>query len=59
MIAGDPLAGVSPCTKTFAAVLLNMGLSGNRDEATTRLLDALKWFGDASSSGLKAQAIST
>lgn len=48
MIAGDPLGHIPPCTKTFAADLLNMGLSGNRDEATTRLLDALKWFGDGS-----------
>lgn len=48
MIAGDPLGGVPARTKTFAADLLNMGLSGSRDEATTRLLDALKWFGDGS-----------
>jgi len=32
----------------FACNLLNKGLSGNRDEAITRLLDGLKWFGDAS-----------
>lgn len=48
MLAGDPLEAVPPCSKTFAAELLNMGLSGNRDEATTRLLDALRWFGDGS-----------
>lgn len=48
LVVGDPMAGVSPCTKTFACDLLNMGLSGKRDEATTRLLDALRWFGDAS-----------
>jgi hypothetical protein len=48
LVAGDPMAGVSPCTKAFASDLLNMGLSGNRDEATTRLLDALRWFGDGS-----------
>jgi hypothetical protein len=48
LVAGDPLAGIAPCTRTFASELLNKGLSGKRDEATTRLIDALKWFGDAS-----------
>jgi len=48
LVAGDPTAMVAPWIRTFAADLLNKGLSGNRDESTTRLLDALRWFGDAS-----------
>ena len=48
LVAGDPLAGTSGCFQGFASNLLNKSLSGNRDEITNRLLDALKWFGDAS-----------
>jgi hypothetical protein len=48
LVAGDPMGGITPCTKRFASDLLHSGLSGNRDEPTTRLFDALRWFGDAS-----------
>lgn len=48
LVAGDPVGGIAPCIRRFASDLLNRSLSGNRDEATTRLLDALRWFGDAS-----------
>jgi hypothetical protein len=48
LVAGDPMAGIPACHQGFASNLLNKGLSGNRDEMTNRLLDALKWFGDAS-----------
>lgn len=48
LVAGDPTAIVAPSIRTFAADLLNKGLSGNRDESTIRLFDALRWFGDAS-----------
>jgi hypothetical protein len=48
LVAGDPVGGIAPCIRRFASDLLNKSLSGNRDEATTRLLDALRWFGDAS-----------
>ena len=48
MVAGDPMGHIPPRTRTFAGDLLSMALSGSRDEATTRLLDALKWFGDGS-----------
>jgi hypothetical protein len=48
LVAGDPFGGIAPCIRRFASDLLNKSLSGNRDEATTRLLDALRWFGDAS-----------
>jgi hypothetical protein len=48
LVAGDPLAALPLHTRTFASDLLHMSLSGSRDEATTRLLDTLKWFGDAS-----------
>jgi hypothetical protein len=48
LVAGDPLDLVPPCIKTFAADLLTDSLQGQRDEATSRLLDALQWFGDAS-----------
>ena len=46
--AGDPTDGVPACIRGFAAVLLSEGLSGTRDEATNRVLDAVRWFGDAS-----------
>lgn len=48
LVAGNPLDLVPPCMVAFAAGLLQKGQSGNRDEATNRLLDALRWFGDAS-----------
>jgi len=48
LVAGHPMGGIAPRIRSFASDLLNKGLSGNRDEATTRLLDALRWFGDAS-----------
>lgn len=48
LVAGDPLDLVPQCIKNFAADLLTASLSGQRDEATNRLLDALQWFGDAS-----------
>ncbi len=48
LVAGDPMAGIAPCITSFASDLLYKSLAGNRDEATIRLLDALKWFGDAS-----------
>ena len=48
LVAGDPVGGIAPCIRHFASDLLNKSLSGNRDEATARLLDALRWFGDAS-----------
>lgn len=48
LVAGDPMTWIAHPTRTFAAHLLSVALDGNRDEATTRLLDALKWFGDAS-----------
>jgi hypothetical protein len=47
LVAGDPLGAVPPCMVSFAANLLTKAQSGNRYEATNRLLDALKWFGDA------------
>lgn len=48
LVAGDPMTAVPPCFRNFASNLLNNSLSGRRDETTNRLLDALKWFGDAS-----------
>jgi Apea-like HEPN len=48
LVAGDPLAGIPACLRSCASNLLTEGLSGDRDEVTNRLLDALKWFGDAS-----------
>ena len=48
LVAGDPVAWIAQPTRTCASHLLNVALDGNRDEATTRLLDALRWFGDAS-----------
>jgi len=48
LVAGDPTAAVPPCLRSSASNLLAEGLGGDRDEATNRLLDALKWFGDAS-----------
>ena len=48
LVAGDPTAGIAPCVRSFASDLLSKSLTGNRDEVTIRLLDALKWFGDAS-----------
>lgn len=48
LMAGNPLDLVSPCMIGFAAGLLQKGQSGDRDESTNRLLDALRWFGDAS-----------
>jgi hypothetical protein len=48
LVAGDPLDALPQHIRTFASDLLNMSLPGNRGEATTRVLDALKWFGDAS-----------
>ncbi|MGD0295418.1 MAG: hypothetical protein ABSB30_16340 [Terracidiphilus sp.] len=48
LVAGNLMASVPPCFQDYASNFLNKGLSGNRDETTNRLLDALKWFGDAS-----------
>jgi hypothetical protein len=48
LVAGNPLDLVPPCMVGFAAGLLQKSQSGDRDEATNRLLDALRWFGDAS-----------
>jgi hypothetical protein len=48
LVAGDPLAAIPPCILSFASDLLQKAQNGNRDEATNRLLDALRWFGDAS-----------
>jgi hypothetical protein len=48
LVAGNPLDAVPPCMVGFASNLLTKAQSGNRDEVTNRLLDALKWFGDAS-----------
>jgi hypothetical protein len=48
LVAGDPTAAIPVSLRSFASNLLTEGLSGDRDEATNRLLDALKWFGDAS-----------
>ena len=48
LVAGDPTAAIPNSLRSFASNLLTEGLSGNRDEATNRLVDALKWFGDAS-----------
>jgi hypothetical protein len=48
LVAGDPTAAIPACLRSFASNLLTEGLSGDRDETTNRLLDALKWFGDAS-----------
>lgn len=48
LVAGNPLDLMPPCMIGFAAGLLQKGQSGDREEATNRLLDALRWFGDAS-----------
>src|SRR5579872_932965 len=48
LVAGDPLAALPEHIRTFASDLLGMSLPGRRHEVTTRVLDALKWFGDAS-----------
>jgi hypothetical protein len=48
LVAGDLMAGIQPCVHSFTSNFLNKSLSGNRDEATNRLLDALRWFGDPS-----------
>jgi hypothetical protein len=48
LVVGDPTAAIPTCIRSFASNLLTEGLSGDRGEATNRLLDALKWFGDAS-----------
>jgi len=48
LVSGDPTTDIPVCLQDFAANLLNKSLSGSRDESTIRLLDALKWFGDAS-----------
>ncbi len=47
LVAGDLIAEIPACLQGFASNLLNKSLHGNRDEMTNRLLDALKWFGDA------------
>ncbi len=39
LVVGDLMAGVPPCVRGFASDLLNKSLSGNRDEATNRLLE--------------------
>jgi hypothetical protein len=48
LVSGDPTAAIPACLQSFASKLLNEGLSGDRDEATNRLIDSLRWFGDAS-----------
>jgi len=48
LVAGDPTTAIPPCVRNFGSNLLTGGLSGHRSESTIRLLDALKWFGDAS-----------
>ena len=48
LVAGDPLAGVPDIFRSYASQLLTLSLGGERPEATNRLVDALKWFGDAS-----------
>jgi len=48
LVGGDPLAHIHPYVRSFASELLDKSVGGARDEATVRLLDALKWFGDAS-----------
>lgn len=48
LVVGDLWAAIPACIRGSASNLLTEGLSGERDEATNRLLDALKWFGDAS-----------
>lgn len=48
LVRGDPVEAMGPSIRVFASELLSKSLTGNRDEATTRLLDALRWFGDAS-----------
>lgn len=48
LVSGDPTTDIPVCLQGFAADLLNKSLTGSRDESTIRLLDALKWFGDAS-----------
>ena len=48
LVQGDPAAEIPARLRGFASKLLNEGLSGDRDEATNRLLDSLRWFGDAS-----------
>ncbi|MGA3053340.1 MAG: hypothetical protein ABSD63_03965 [Candidatus Korobacteraceae bacterium] len=48
LVAGDPMVGVPEALRKFAAHLLTKSLSGDRSEMTNRLLDALRWFGDAS-----------
>ena len=48
LVAGDPTLAIPAYLQSVVSNLLTEGLSGDRDEVTNRLLDALKWFGDAS-----------
>lgn len=48
LVAGDPTVAIPAYLRSVVSNLLTEGLSGDRDEVTNRLLDALKWFGDAS-----------
>jgi hypothetical protein len=47
LVAGDWFSSIPQTYRDYASYLLSCCLSGKRSEATTRLLDALKWFGDA------------
>ena len=48
LVVGDLVADLCAAEHQFACLLLEKSLSGKRSEATNRLIDALKWFGDAS-----------
>jgi hypothetical protein len=48
LVAGDVVTAIPLSLRDCASELLNKSLAGHRDEVTMRLLDALKWFGDAS-----------
>ena|ERR1035438_2004590 len=56
LVENDWFASIPQAYRNFASHLLFSCLSGKRSEATNRLVDALKWFGDAafeSSSGVQ------
>jgi hypothetical protein len=56
LVENDWFASIPEVYRNFASHLLLSCLSGKRSEATNRLVDALKWFGDAafeSSSGVQ------
>ncbi len=48
LVVGDPITSMPQDLREFAALLLTRGLIGHRSDFTNKLLDALKWFGDAS-----------